>query len=49
MALFAVSTDSTSDLKKSQVEERNIWFVPLTFTMEKDGVLKEGLDNLVIS
>ncbi len=45
MALFDVSTDSTCDLKKEYVEKRNIWFVPLTFTMEKDGKLEEGLDN----
>ncbi len=45
MALFDVSTDSTSDLKKDYVEKRGIWFVPLTFTMEKDGVLEEGFDN----
>ena len=45
MALFDVSTDSTCDLKKDYVEKRNIWFVPLTFTMEKDGILEEGLDN----
>ena len=37
MALFAVSTDSTCDLKKDYVKARDIWFVPLTFTMEKDG------------
>ncbi len=45
MKLFDVSTDSTSDLKKDYVEERGIWFVPLTFTMEKDGALTEGFDN----
>lgn len=45
MALFAVSTDSTSDLKKDYVDEKGIWFVPLTFTMEKDGVIEEGVDN----
>ena len=45
MKLFDVSTDSTSDLKKAYVEERGIWFVPLTFTMEKDGTLTEGYDN----
>lgn len=45
MALFDVSSDSTCDLKKPQREERNIWFVPLTFTMEKDGNIEEGLDN----
>ncbi len=45
MALFDVSTDSTSDLKKEYREERNIWFTSLTFNMEKDGKLEEGLDN----
>lgn len=45
MAAFAVSTDSTSDLKKEYVKARGIWFVSLTFTMEKDGRLEEGLDN----
>lgn len=45
MKLFDVSTDSTGDLKKAYREERDIWFVPLTFTMEKDGNLEEGLDN----
>lgn len=45
MALFDVSSDSTCDLKKAYVEERGIWFVPLTFTLEKDGNIEEGLDN----
>ncbi len=45
MALFDVSSDSTCDLKKEYREERNIWFAPLTFNMEKDGDLQEGLDN----
>ncbi len=45
MALFDVSSDSTCDLKKEYREERNIYFVPLTFNMEKNGVLEEGLDN----
>ncbi len=45
MALFDVSSDSTCDLKKGYREERNIWFVPLTFNMEKDGSLEEGLDD----
>ena len=45
MALFAVSTDSTCDLKQNYVQERGIWFVPLTFTMEKDGALEEYYDN----
>ena len=45
MVLFDVSSDSTCDLKKEYREERNIWFVPLTFNMEKNGVLEEGLDS----
>lgn len=45
MKLFDVSSDSTCDLKKAYVEERDIWFVPLTFTMEKDGELQESFDN----
>lgn len=45
MRLFDVSTDSTGDLKKTYREERDIWFVPLTFTMEKNGAIEEGLDN----
>lgn len=45
MALFDVSSDSTCDLKKEYREERNIWFTPLTFTLEKDGAIEEGLDN----
>ena len=45
MALFAVSSDSTCDLKKDYREARDIWFAPLTFTMEKDGVIEEELDN----
>ena len=45
MALFDVSTDSTSDLKRDYVQERGIWFVPLTFTLEKDGNIEEHLDN----
>ncbi len=44
MALFDVSSDSTCDLKKDYVEKRNIWFVPLTFTLEKDGAIEEGVD-----
>ncbi len=45
MTLFDVSSDSTCDLKKEYREERNIWFTPLTFNMEKDGVLEEALDD----
>lgn len=45
MSLFDVSSDSTCDLKKEYREQRNIWFTPLTFTLEKDGEIEEGLDN----
>ena len=45
MKLFEVSTDSTCDLKKDYVTENGVWFVPLTFIIEKDGALEEGLDN----
>lgn len=45
MKLFEVSTDSTCDLKKDYVTENGVWFVPLTFMIEKDGALEEGLDN----
>ena len=45
MRLFEVSTDSTGDLKQAYREERDIWFVPLTFTLEKDGKIEEGVDN----
>lgn len=45
MALFEVSSDSTCDLKKDYVQKRAIWFVPLTFTLEKDGKIEEGLDD----
>ena len=45
MALFEVSSDSTCDLKKDYVEKRKIWFVPLTFTLEKDGAMEEGVDE----
>ena len=45
MSLFEVSSDSTCDLKKEYREKRNIWFTSLTFTMEKDGKIEEGLDN----
>ena len=45
MVLFAVSSDSTCDLKKEYRKQRDIWFAPLTFTMEKDGVIEERLDD----
>lgn len=45
MALFEVSSDSTCDLKKEYVQARNIWFAPLTFTLEKGETLAEGFDD----
>ena len=47
MVLFEVSSDSTGDLKKEEREQRNIWFVPLSFTMEKGDELQEYLDNFI--
>ncbi len=45
MKLFDVSSDSTCDLKKDYIAENGVWFVPLTFTIEKDGQLQDGLDD----
>ncbi len=47
MLLFDVSCDSTGDLRKEYREERNIWFAPLTFSMEKEGQIEEGVDDFV--
>lgn len=49
MALFDVSSDSTCDLKQDYVQARGVWFAPLTFTLEKDGVIEEGLDSFSTS
>jgi DegV family protein with EDD domain len=45
MQRFAVSTDSTCDLKAPYVKERDIWFVPLSFVVEKDGKFEDGVDE----
>ena len=45
MKLFDVSSDSTCDLYKKVREEKNIWFVPLTFNLEKNGKQEEYLDE----
>lgn len=45
MPLFDVSSDSTCDLKKEYREKRNVYFAPLSFTMEKDGDIQMALDN----
>ena len=45
MELFSVSTDSTADLYRDTIENYGIWHVPLTFMMEKDGIIEEKLDE----
>lgn len=45
MYLFTLSTDSTCDLYHDFIEENDIKFVPLTFTVEKNGTLEDHLDN----
>lgn len=42
MIQFAVSSDSTCDLYKDYIEKREIWFAPLTFTLEKNGNRKRA-------
>ena len=41
MNRFTLSTDSTCDLYHDFIVENDIKFVPLTFTMEKDGKMEE--------
>ena len=45
MYLFTLSTDSTCDLYHDFIVENDIKFVPLTFTVEKDGKLEDRLDE----
>lgn len=45
MKKFEVSSDSTCDLYANEIKELNVHFVPLTYTMEKNGKLEECLDN----
>lgn len=45
MKLFDVSSDSTCDLYKDYTKRRDIWFVPLTFNLEKNGEQEEYLDD----
>lgn len=45
MRLFEVSSDSTCDLYEDYHKKRDIWFAPLTFSMEKNGEITEYLDN----
>lgn len=44
MYKFTVSTDSTADLYKQYVDENDVKFVSLTYTIEESGKLTDGLD-----
>lgn len=44
MQKFIVSTDSTADLYAEYVKEHDVRLAPLTFTIEKNGVMTEYLD-----
>ena len=44
MYKFTLSTDSTCDLYSDFIRENDIKFVSLTYTMEKDGKMTDGLD-----
>lgn len=44
MYKFTLSVDSTTDLCHDFVEENGIRFVPLTFTVEKNGTMEDRLD-----
>jgi len=45
MKLFAISTDSTADLKKSELETLGVSVGRLSYTVTKDGELMEYLDD----
>ena len=45
MAKFTLSTDSTCDLYHDFLTEHRIPCAPLTFTVEKNGVMEDRLDN----
>ena len=42
---FALSTDSTCDLYADFIKENDIYFVPLSFNIEKDGQFYLMLDH----
>ncbi len=44
MKLFTISVDSTCDLYHDFIVENDLKFVPLTFTVEKNGALEDRLD-----
>lgn len=45
MHRFTLSTDSTCDLYRDFIVENDVKFVPLTFTVEKNGVMEDRLDS----
>lgn len=45
MKLFDISTDSTCDLYASEIKDNDLFFLPLTYTLEEKDGLKEYLDN----
>lgn len=45
MIKFDVSSDSTCDLYAEEIKNLNVHFVPLVFTMDKNGELEEREDN----
>ena len=45
MIKFDVSSDSTCDLYAAEIKDLNVHFVPLVFTMDKNGDLEEREDN----
>lgn len=45
MEKFAISTDSNSDLTKSEIKELGIYVGRLTYTINKDNVVTEYLDD----
>ena len=45
MKLFDISTDSTCDLYASEIKDNDLYFLPLTYTLEEKDGLKEYLDN----
>jgi DegV family protein with EDD domain len=45
MIKFDVSSDSTCDLYAEEIKDLNVHFVPLVFTMDKNGELEEREDN----
>ena len=47
MYRFTLSTDSTCDLYRDFIDGNDIRFVPLTFTVEKNGVLEDRKDAFV--